>query len=153
MLLQRIIINIISKSINVKTASRKALEERIMYLNKVVMSLKMKLEEYKKKEEFRLKNAAENETIVNLQKEITLLNQELQEQTDSYNNLYHKNDILKEEIKKKNKRIMELEVNYNYYQNEKKNNEQVYTAKESVLNDLNNEIKKIREENEKLRMY
>lgn len=124
-----------------------------MYLNKVVMSLKMKLEEYKKKEEFRLKNAAENETIVNLQKEITLLNQELQEQTDSYNNLYHKNDILKEEIKKKNKRIMELEVNYNYYQNEKKNNEQVYTAKESVLNDLNNEIKKIREENEKLRMY
>lgn len=124
-----------------------------MYLNKVVMSLKMKLEEYKKKEEFRLKNAAENETIVNLQKEITLLNQELQEQTDSYNNLYHKNDILKEEIKKKNKRIMELEVNYIYYQNEKKNNEQVYTAKESVLNDLNNEIKKIREENEKLRMY
>lgn len=115
MLLQRIIINIISKSINVKTASRKALEERIMYLNKVVMSLKMKLEEYKKKEEFRLKNAAENETIVNLQKEITLLNQELQEQTDSYNNLFHKNDILKEEIKKKNKRIMELEVNYNYY--------------------------------------
>lgn len=98
------------KAINLKTAPREALEERITYLDKIILCLRTRLESYKEKEKESNISSETNEIISSLQKEITNLNNEIESQTSNYNDLLHKDDLLQERIKKSIKRIKELKV-------------------------------------------